>query len=169
MSDDRLEQQIAHLVMQQAKHDNDLARIKEQLDSLTAVVIDLSERFEQGSGRAVEPAGDIDEETVEELAEGINQVANNVDNVADVMLHLANIAQEHHKHIDILLQHDTQLAERIVYVCDRLKNLYEMLTDTFNIQTQMSEDQQSRIESETALAAALLKVLPKVLPGDKDS
>lgn len=141
MGEEKLEQQVARIAEQQVKLGEDLIRIKEQMDHLTSIVVDISERLDRRGGRAGESAEELDEEVVEELTEGINQVAENVDQVADVMLSLANIAQEHHKHIQGLIEADTELAQRIGGVYERFLRLFKMLTENFEAQALMLEAQ----------------------------
>lgn len=142
MNDDQLEQQMALLAERQVKLGEDVLRIKEQMDHLTAVVVDISERLGHG-GRGRDSGEEMDEEVVEELTDGINQVAENVDQVADIILNLATITQEHHKNILELLEHDTQLAERIGGVYERLLKLFKLMTEHFEAQELINEAQLS--------------------------
>ena len=151
MSADKLEQQMAHLVEQQVKHSEDLIRIKEQLDNLTAVVINVSERLDQEGGSADDLAVDLDEEVIEALVKGvvealsenINQVAANVDQLAIQMVRLANAGKQQAEEIKELYEHNAENAERTSRTYDQLIALLQSVMKQFKAQTHVNRAQQS--------------------------
>jgi ABC-type transporter Mla subunit MlaD len=151
MSTDPLAQQIARLAEQQLQHGEDLARIKEQLDNLTAVVVNVSERLDQGGGSADDLDIDLDEGVIKALVQGvvealsgnIDQVAANVDQLANQMIRLANAGKQQAEEIKELYEHNAENAERFTRTYDQLIALVQSLMKSFKAQAHVNQAQQS--------------------------